>query len=135
LLSYSIKWLFSGKPIFTEFLKNKLGIKVEEVMQGKHASLMGFSQPSDSEMERLNALVNAVYENFIEKVSQGRHLSKEKLAQYATGRVFVGSEAVKIGLVDEIGKFQFFPELISFIIYTISFRWISQGCRTRQTHG
>jgi len=97
--------VFSGKPIFTEFLKNKLGIKVEEVMQGKHASLMGFSQPSDSEIERLNALVNAVYENFIEKVSQGRHLSKEKLAQYATGRVFVGSEAVKIGLVDEIGGF------------------------------
>ena len=44
-----------------------------------------------------------VYEDFLNVVSKGRRIDKEKLKTIAEGRIWTGDEAVKIGLADEIG--------------------------------
>ena len=47
--------------------------------------------------------VDDIYEAFLENVSAGRGMDKAEIDEIAQGRVWTGSDALKIGLVDEIG--------------------------------
>ena len=53
--------------------------------------------------ERVLAEMTEIYELFLLRVAEGRHLSKEQVQAHAEGKIFSGKDAVSFGLADEIG--------------------------------
>jgi protease-4 len=58
---------------------------------------------SDDERERLAATIDAIYDDFVAKVAQGRGRPVAEIESIARGRVWTGSDAQANGLVDELG--------------------------------
>ena len=90
-------------------LKNKLGITFDGVKTNNSSdfgqNLLGINLRKSTAMERqlLIASVDHVYEAFTTKVAAGRNLDIQKVLNVAEGRVWSGSDAVKIGLADANG--------------------------------
>lgn len=85
-------------------LANNNGITWDTVKTGKYADVQTITRPkSPQELALIQNSVNRIYNLFLNKVSQGRNLPEPKVAEIAQGRVWSGIEAVKLGLVDEIG--------------------------------
>lgn len=90
-------------PNFSE-ISEKLGVNTEIIQKGKLAGVYSlFSEMTQEERERIYESSLGVYEEFKERVAGGRGIDGEKLESIAGGRVWLGEEAVKNGLVDEIG--------------------------------
>ncbi len=85
-------------------LTGRLGINRRIIQRGENAA-MGTTarKPTASEIDSLENEAECFYELFIERVSKGRPLSKEEVAQRAEGRVFTGSTAEAHSLVDHTG--------------------------------
>jgi protease-4 len=85
-------------------IANDNGITWDAVKTGKYADNQTSSRPkSPEEIALYQRSVNRIYGLFLNKVSQGRKLSQEKVAEIAQGRVWSGIAAKDIGLIDEIG--------------------------------
>ncbi len=85
-------------------LANEHGITWDSVQTAKLANPMTLTRPkNDFELNRIQGLVDHIYEQFITKVADSRKMKKEAVHEIAQGRVWSGQEAVKLGLVDEIG--------------------------------
>jgi len=88
-------------------LLDRLGVSVEEHTAG---SLKGMGAPwreeVPAEAAKEQALVDAIYEAFVARVATARKLSSERARQLATGEVWLGSESIDLGLVDEIGDLE-----------------------------
>jgi protease IV len=92
-----------GKPVLREAF-GRSGVNVETVAEGENATMFSSSRPfSDSEWERINTWLDAVYEDFTEKVASGRGMSRERVHELGRGRVWTGADAVGNGLADEAG--------------------------------
>lgn len=70
---------------------------------------------TEKELKIYQDFVNEIYSLFINKVSQSRNLPESKVREIAQGRVWSGQEALKIGLVDEIGGLE---EAIQYTLQT-----------------
>ncbi|BAY09795.1 signal peptide peptidase SppA [Calothrix sp. NIES-2098] len=91
--------LFNGQK-----LANDHGITWDSVKTGRYADSQTVSRPkSPQELAIYQRSVNRIYNLFLNKVSQGRKLPESKVAEIAQGRVWSGTAAKQIGLVDEIG--------------------------------
>lgn len=85
-------------------LANEHGITWDSVQTAKLANPMTLARPkNDLELNRLQQLVDHIYEQFVAKVAESRKLNVEAVKEIAQGRVWSGREAVKLGLVDELG--------------------------------
>ncbi len=85
-------------------LANGHGITWDSVQTAKLANPMTLTRPkNDLELNRIQGMVDHIYEQFVAKVADSRKLKKETVHEIAQGRVWSGREAVKLGLVDEIG--------------------------------
>ncbi len=85
-------------------LANDLGFTWDSVKTGKHADLMTISRSkSPEELLIFQRMVDWIYGEFVRKVAEGRHLDQAVVRKIAEGRVWSGAEAVKLGLVDELG--------------------------------
>jgi protease-4 len=85
-------------------LFEKLGVGVEAMTRGEHADLLLASRPlSPSTRRRLRADVRGVYETFVGRVAAGRGLTPEAVDAIGQGRVWTGTQASEIGLVDALG--------------------------------
>lgn len=85
-------------------IANKNGITFDTVKTGKYADLFSLARPrSDDELAVLQRGTDAVYAAFIERVSNARHLTPDSVRAIAEGRVWSGTDALRIGLVDSIG--------------------------------
>ncbi len=85
-------------------LAEKLDMHWDRITFGESAGM--FSSLTDfnpRELARLNQLMDAIYADFTTKAAQGRGKPVEEFEKFAHGRVWVGSDAVKNGLVDELG--------------------------------
>jgi protease-4 len=95
--------VFGGKMVVSELL-DRLGVTTGTVSYGARSLMFsprrGFS---DDERERLSATIDAIYEDFVAKVARGRARSVVEIEGIARGRVWTGSDALDIGLVDELG--------------------------------
>lgn len=69
-----------------------------------------YREPTKEEEEILQGILDEIHANFIEHVAVSRNMSYENVEKYATGEVFLGSKAVKVGFADEIG---YYPDVIS----------------------
>ncbi len=94
----------TGGKFVLEEMWNKLGIAWDGVEWGENATLWSFNSPySESETERMNALMDSVYDAFVGRVAAGRNMDLEAADRVARGRVWTGAQAFKVGLVDELG--------------------------------
>ena len=84
---------------------DKLGITTHATQRGKSAGVMSMSHPyTEEEAETVRKSMTAVYETFKKHVTEGRGKAlKGDLEPLAGGRVYSGEDALKVGLVDEIG--------------------------------
>jgi protease-4 len=95
--------VFGGKVAIAD-LSKKIGINWEKISWGENAGLWSMNTTfTPSEAERMEALMDQVYDNFIDRVAKGRKLSDKTVDRIAGGRVWTGRQAVAVGLVDEIG--------------------------------
>ena len=91
--------LFNGQK-----LGNNNGITWDIVKTAQYADQQTISRPkSPQELALYQRSVNRIYNLFLQKVSQGRKIPTAKVAEIAQGRVWTGTAAKQIGLVDEIG--------------------------------
>ena len=85
-------------------LANNNGITWDVVKTSKLADSTTIARPrTPQELAISQQMVNDIYDDFLNKVSESRKLPKQKVAEIAQGRVWSGADAKKIGLVDEIG--------------------------------
>ncbi len=85
-------------------LANNFGITFDRVKTGKFADALSITRAkTPEEIAVLQRAVDWIYDQFITKVSESRRLKREKVEEIAQGRVWSGSEAKQLGLVDEIG--------------------------------
>lgn len=85
-------------------LYEKLGIGTELLVRGRYAALMASSETlAPYERERVQQFVRSIYDEFLERVSTGRGLPPEEVDKLGQGRIWLGSEAMEVGLVDEMG--------------------------------
>lgn len=95
--------VFGVVPFAGDFLKNKIGVTTDEVRTHRFGTLSLTHKMSSEEYAFMQTEVDAVYAQFLERVSEGRKLSKKAVQQVARGRVWTGSAAKKAKLVDVLG--------------------------------
>jgi len=82
----------------------KLGLTVDTVKTGKFADAGTIMRPkTDAELAIFQGFVDFIYDEFTGKVADSRKLELAAVKEIAQGRVWSGAEAMKLGLVDEIG--------------------------------
>ncbi len=87
-----------------KLLNDKLGVKFQTVKSGLYSDIGSPDRAMTAdEMTILQRGVDRIYNDFVNKVASGRKMSKEKVDSIAQGRVWTGTDAIKIGLVDELG--------------------------------
>ena len=85
-------------------IANNNGITFDSVKTGKFADLQTASRPkTDEELKVIQNFVDHVYDEFIKRVADARKLPEDRVREIAQGRVWSGTQALKIGLIDEIG--------------------------------
>jgi protease-4 len=88
--------------IYIEGLLEKLGLEMEIIKAGEHKD-MGIRPLTDEERQIMQAITDDLYEQFVDAVAEGRNLPPETVRNLATGQLYTGSQALKLGLVDELG--------------------------------
>jgi protease-4 len=84
---------------------NYLGITFDTAKTGSYADFETISRPkTDQELALAQARVDDLYQKFLTKVSESRNIPLDTLQTIAQGRVWSGSEALKLNLIDEIGS-------------------------------
>jgi protease-4 len=88
---------------FSEML-NKLGIRVEEVRSGPLKAVPSpFTPPNPDSRALVEELITESREWFVNIVTERRKIDPANIEQIRTGRIYTGRQAIKIGLIDEIG--------------------------------
>lgn len=89
-----------------EGLYEKLGIEEYTFKSGKYKDMGSPTrQITEDEKAIMQEMVDEHYEHFVTAVAEGRSMDIENARELATGRVFTGSQAKDVGLVDEMGNF------------------------------
>ncbi len=95
--------VFSMIPEFSK-TADKLGVNIVTVGSNKHSDMFSLMRPFDKEEEaNLQAYVEDVYGRFVNIVAEGRSMEAAQVDDLGQGRVWVGTDALERGLVDEIG--------------------------------
>lgn len=95
--------VFGVLPNFTQ-LSNKIGIHTEQVSTHANSSDYSLFTPlQDNTREVLQGSVERIYTIFVNRVAKGRKLSFEQVDALGQGRIWSGTDALKNGLVDELG--------------------------------
>ena len=82
----------------------KLGVRTFPMGRGTRATMMASLGPwTDDERAQVRSSMEAVYRVFVGRVADGRHKKPEDVLKIAEGRVWTGSKAKELGLIDEIG--------------------------------
>ncbi|MCD6517272.1 MAG: signal peptide peptidase SppA [Candidatus Aminicenantes bacterium] len=94
--------------IFAKFnmgkLYEKLGISGEKISFGDKSDILTtFRKSTDAERAFLKEMILDTYDNFITKAANDRSMTKEEIDKIGKGRVWTGSQAQKLGLIDDIG--------------------------------
>ena len=85
-------------------LLDKVGIKFETIKSGVFKDILSPDKPlSDEGRKLLQGLIDESYKQFTEAVAEGRNLPVDEVKKFADGRIFTGTQAKELGLVDEVG--------------------------------
>ena len=95
--------VFGMIPYTGKMLENKLGITFDRVSTNKHSVLSINRKLSAEELAITQAEVDQIYDQFLKRVADGRKMTKDEVNVIARGRVWTGRDALRIGLVDQLG--------------------------------
>jgi protease-4 len=85
-------------------LAGKHGVAWDSVQTSKLSGMTTITRPKSTiELAKIQELVDDVYDKFLDRVSISRGIDKDRVNEIAQGRVWSGRQALKIGLVDELG--------------------------------
>jgi protease-4 len=95
--------VYFGRPNLIKFYE-KLGITSERFTLGDKADIFStFRKWTSEERQIIRTEIEWLYDQFLTKVAEGRNMTKEEVDGIGRGRVWTGNQAVKRGLVDELG--------------------------------
>jgi protease-4 len=98
--------VFSMIPEFSKVAK-KVGVGIETIGSNKHSDALSLMRPFDNaELTYMQASVEDIYELFVKLVADSRKLTVEQVDAIAQGRVWAATDALQIGLIDEIGTLE-----------------------------
>ena len=98
--------IFGALPDFSDLMTKKLGFKYDEVKTNRNSAYAsaGMSRPwSAEEITTMQNYVNRGYSLFRKRVAEGRKMSTEQVEKIAQGRVWLGTDAKNIKLIDGFG--------------------------------
>jgi len=96
--------VFGMLPYTGDFMTDKLGLTFDGVSTTKYADLGSLNRKvSEYERQVIQNGVNKVYEDFVERVADGRSSTFDEIHAIAEGRVWSGTQALEVGLIDTIG--------------------------------
>jgi protease-4 len=92
-----------GKVVIND-LMNRAGLTTGAVARGEHARMFSPRERfTDTEQERLAAMLDRIYVDFVQKVADGRKMTYDAVHKVARGRIWSGADAAGNGLVDMLG--------------------------------
>ena len=90
----------------TQELFKKIGIKTDKIKSGPYKDILSNDRPmTEAEKILLQNMVNEIYNEFITVVVTGRKMDEAHVRNLADGRIYTGSQAKNLGLVDELGNY------------------------------
>ena len=96
--------IFGMFPDMSGLITQKLGVKFDEVKTNKNGGFGTMARPfNETEMNYLSAYIDRGYKLFRQRVADGRHLTTDQVEKIAQGHVWLGEDALKIKLVDQLG--------------------------------
>jgi protease IV len=96
--------VFGMIPNAGKLLEQKLGLTTEIVNTNKNSDFPSIYRPMNNyEKEIMQLSIEKIYNDFVSKVASGRKMAAGSVDSIGQGRVWSGTSAVKIGLVDELG--------------------------------
>jgi protease-4 len=96
-----------GLSVNAQKLANDHGVTFDTVKTANLADFFTISRPmTDGEKTRMQDIIDNFYNGFLERVAANRKLSTNRVDELAQGRVWSGADALKNGLVDEMGGLQ-----------------------------
>ena len=99
--------VFGMIPDLSKTASDVLHVGIESVSSNKHGDMFSLMRPFDqAELDYMQNSIEDIYDRFITLVSEGRGIPKEDVDAIAQGRVWTGSDALDIKLVDEIGTLE-----------------------------
>lgn len=95
--------VFGVIPYTGAMLENKLGLTFDRASTNKHAIMTTNRKLTEEELTMIQKGVDDIYLQFKQRVAAGRGMTVEQVNVIARGRVWTGRDALRIGLVDELG--------------------------------
>lgn len=98
--------VISLKPVLRDIM-SRIGVELEITKKGAHKDMSLFHRGStEEEKAKMDALHEDIYQRFIEIVSEGRNMDKDKVLALATGELFSAKKGLELGLIDRICDFE-----------------------------
>lgn len=105
--------IFGMIPDGSELIQDKAGLRFDVVKTNKHSdfggpAVMGIMARgfNESEGAMMQAMIERGYDLFTRRVAEGRSISQDSVDAIGQGRVWTGEQAIKIGLVDQLGNLE-----------------------------
>lgn len=99
--------VFNMIPSAQKLLNDKLGIRFDTVKTGQFShGITPFYNLSPEEGRIIQKRTDSMYETFLKRVSDGRGMNRDQVHEIAQGRVWTGSKAKEIGLIDALGDLE-----------------------------
>lgn len=96
--------IFGLIPNVNGLMKEHLGLNISTVSTNSNGDFPNIYEPmTPFQYASMQNMINRGYETFVGRVAEGRDLSVDSVKSIAEGRVWAGSTALEIGLVDELG--------------------------------
>ncbi len=93
-----------GKLNLRGFYEDWLGITTDQVKLAKNADIFSsVSSLTDEQKEHIRRWMEDIYNTFVRKAAEGRGMKFEELEPKAHGRIYTGSQAKALNLIDEVG--------------------------------
>ncbi|MCG9478919.1 MAG: signal peptide peptidase SppA [Actinomycetia bacterium] len=90
-----------------EGLYDKLGVEYTTIKQGKYKDIGSSSRDMTAEEKQLlEQQTKQIYNQFIQDVAESRGMETEEVRQLATGWTYIGTEALDLGLIDQLGNYK-----------------------------
>jgi protease-4 len=96
--------VFSIVPNMQGFFSDKLGVTFDGVKTGPYANSPSVTEPlSPLQKKYFQEGVDSIYQTFLSRVAEGRKMPLAKVDSIGQGRIWTGTQALQLGLVDRIG--------------------------------
>ena len=98
--------VLGGHLNMDRFWADKLGVTFGRLDAGRNANLYGSLESwTDEQRAIVDRMLDRIYDDFLDRASQARGMSREAVDAIARGRVWTGAQALDNGLIDELGGF------------------------------